>query len=170
MNCPTAILQAAKHLNDDIKSNGFAAPQETNVHSVRSIYNEIITNPQLRKKTEKLYKDGHYAEAVEKAYKLIDNTVKARAGLKKEKITGAPLMNMVFSEHNPVLMLNEGASTSENDEQKGYMQIFAGCMTGVRNPRAHESDWTDTEERALQLLVFADHLLNRIELTEKKDT
>lgn len=47
------------------------------------------------------------------------------------------------------------------------MQIFAGCMTGIRNPRAHDADWEDTEQRALQLLVFANHLIERVYLSEK---
>ena len=40
-------------------------------------------------------------------------------------------------------------------------------MTGIRNPRAHECDWEDSEQRALQLLVWANHLVERIRLSEK---
>lgn len=72
-------------------------------------------------------------------------------------------MQSVFSAGNPVLMLNAGSSTSEQDEQKGYMQIFSGCMTGIRNPRAHECDWEDSENHALQLLAFANYLVERVE-------
>lgn len=46
------------------------------------------------------------------------------------------------------------------------MQIFAGCMTGIRNPRAHDSDWEDTEDRALQLLMLANHLIERAQMAE----
>ena len=46
------------------------------------------------------------------------------------------------------------------------MQILAGCMTGIRNPRAHETDWEDTKQRALQLLIFANHLIERVSMAE----
>ncbi|PZN08175.1 MAG: hypothetical protein DIU69_10450 [Bacillota bacterium] len=51
---------------------------------------------------------------------------------------------------------------SERDEQLGYMEIFSGCMTGIRNPRAHEHDWEDSERRALELLTLANHLVERV--------
>ena len=69
--------------------------------------------------------------------------------------------------HNkPKLKLNSGVTSSEQNEQSGYMQIFAGCMTGIRNPRAHDSDWEDTEDRALQLLMLANHLIERAQMAE----
>lgn len=75
-------------------------------------------------------------------------------------------MQKVFSPNKPKLKLNEGISASEKSEQSGYMQIFAGCMTGIRNPRAHDSDWEDTAEHALQLLTLANHLMERVRLAE----
>lgn len=117
----------------------------------------------------KLFKDGHHARAVEEAYKLLDNTVKVKAGLQQTDLTGAKLMQTAFSPNKPLLRLNECVSTSEQNEQSGYMQILAGCMVGIRNPRAHDSDWEDTEERSLQLLSFANHLMERILVSEKVD-
>lgn len=68
--------------------------------------------------------------------------------------------------NKPKLKLNSGVTSSEQNEQSGYMQIFAGCMTGIRNPRAHDSDWEDTEDRALQLLMLANHLIERAQMAE----
>ena len=102
-------------------------------------------------------------------YKLLDNTVKVKAGLQQTDLTGAKLMQTAFSPNKPLLRLNECVSTSEQNEQSGYMQILAGCMVGIRNPRAHDSDWEDTEERSLQLLSFANHLMERILVSEKVD-
>ena len=49
------------------------------------------------------------------------------------------------------------------DEQRGYMDIFAGSMTGIRNPRAHEHDLADEPEVALELLVLANHLMRKLD-------
>ena len=76
------------------------------------------------------------------------------------------LMQMAFSRERPLLRLNQGSSASEADEQLGYMQLFAGCMTGVRNPRAHDANWKDSKMQALQLLVFAEHLIEKVEMAQ----
>jgi len=41
------------------------------------------------------------------------------------------------------------------------MDIFAGTMTGIRNPRAHENDFDNDPFAAVRLLSLADHLLQR---------
>ena len=170
MSYQSDILKLAKSINNDFISLGLTEKAITTEKIEISLYDEVITDRLLRSKTEKLFKDGHHARAVEEAYKLLDNIVKKHSGLSKTDMTGAKRMNNVFSANNPLLKLNAGNSTSEKDEQLGYMQIFAGCMTGIRNPRAHESDWEDTEQRALQLLAFANHLIERALKSEKQNT
>lgn len=157
-------LTIAQSIDNDMQVLG-ASKLENHTNSVS--YDSIITNKTLRRKTEKLFKDGHHARAVEEAYKTLDNVVKKKAELQKTDLTGAKLMQTVFTPNKPLLKFNEGISTSEQNEQLGYMQILAGCMTGIRNPRAHDSDWEDTEERALQLLSFANHLIERVLVSEK---
>lgn len=97
---------------------------------------------------------------MEEAYKYLDNLVLRLS--KQQNMTGSSLMKKVFSQKDPVLKLNEGISVSEQNEQLGYMEIFSGVMTGIRNPRAHDSDWEDTEDRAFQLLVLANHLICKV--------
>ncbi len=124
------------------------------------LYDIRIKNEKLRNASRKLFLDGHYAQAVEMAYKCVNNTIKKISNEKSRD--GADLMTYVFSEKNPIIKLNDLNTKSELDEQKGFMQIFAGCMTGIRNPRAHEDEWADTEENALSLISFADFLLQKI--------
>ena len=161
------VLLVAQQINHELKEAGFSkvAPIICQVEK-QGVYNEVITNKSLRRKTEKLFKDGHHARAVEEAFKLLDNLVKKKAELHTTDLTGAQLMQRVFSPNKPKLKLNSGITSSEQNEQSGYMQIFAGCMTGIRNPRAHDSDWEDTEERALQLLILANHLIERTQMAE----
>lgn len=165
MGCATDILLIAQGINHDFSIIDATETESNNT----STYDAVTTNKALRRKTEKLFKDGHHARAVEEAYKLLDNTVKVKAGLQQTDLTGAKLMQTAFSPNKPLLRLNECVSTSEQNEQSGYMQILAGCMVGIRNPRAHDSDWEDTEERSLQLLSFANHLMERILVSEKVD-
>lgn len=133
---------------------------------VRARLEDFIQDKELLRVTSKLFCDGHHARAVEEAYKFINNLVKLKASV-DPTFDGANLMRNVFSPKNPVLKLNAGNSVSEQDEQLGYMEMFAGCITGIRNPRAHEHEWEDNEVRALQLLIFADHLAERVRVSSK---
>lgn len=72
-------------------------------------------------------------------------------------------MRRAFSVNNPVLTLNDCTSMSEQDEQRGYMEIYAGSMIGIRNPRAHDHRLDDHPRVALQLLVLANHLIDKLD-------
>jgi uncharacterized protein (TIGR02391 family) len=125
----------------------------------------VVTDPDLFRIIGKLFRDGHHARAVEEAFKFLNNLVKNRSHL--TEMDGSKLMKNVFSQQNPVLKLNPNISESERNEQLGYMEIFSGVMTGIRNPRAHDHDWEDSEERALELLGIANHLVSRVKLAMK---
>lgn len=74
-------------------------------------------------------------------------------------LDGVKLMQNAFSPNNPVLKLNDLITQSEKDQQRGYMELFAAVITGVRNPRAHEHAYLDDPETALELLGLANHLV-----------
>ena len=124
------------------------------------IYDYQITDPDLRRFSRKLFADGHYAIAVERAYIYLNNLVKDRAGLGDED--GVALMNRTFSPKNPILQLSSLSSRSERDEQLGYMQILTGVILGIRNPRSYEDEINDTPQEALEMLGFANHLARKV--------
>ena len=133
----------------------------------RDRFEELITDNQLQQASGPLFRDSHYARAVEEAFKCLNNAVKEKSGITQQD--GAGLMRTAFSAHSPVLRLNAFESASEKDEQQGYMDIFAGSMTGIRNPRAHDHQLIDEPEAALELLVLANHLMRKLDSTTKND-
>lgn len=165
----TRIFQEMNLLQKELNSLDGVEQKKATADHQTDVYAQIVTDPVLRRKTEKLFRDGHHARAVEEAYKYLDNLVKKTANLSDQKLTGSSLMQKVFSPDHPILKLNAGVSTSETDEQKGYLQIFSGSMTGIRNPRAHESDWEDSEGHAIELLALANHLIEKVKNAEKCD-
>ena len=76
-------------------------------------------------------RDGYYGLAVEESFKVINETAKERNRLRDD---GAGLMRSAFGLKNPVLVFNALETESEVNEQLGYMEILAGCMTGIRKP------------------------------------
>ena len=165
----TQVLQEMSLLQKELNSLDGVERLKSSSESSIDVFSHVVTDPGLRKKTEKLFRDGHHARAVEEAYKYLDNLVKKTANLSDQKLSGSSLMQKVFSPDHPVLKINAGESTSEIDEQKGYLQVFSGCMTGIRNPRAHESDWEDSEPHAIELLTLANHLIEKVKKSEKCD-
>jgi uncharacterized protein (TIGR02391 family) len=122
-----------------------------------ALYDALITDGSLRQATHRLYRNGHFAEAVEAAYKVVNNTVKKKAGTPDKD--GTPMMQAVFAREKPILRLNALRTETERNEQEGYRFIFAGAMLGIRNPRAHEHEVADEAAVAIEMLVLANHLL-----------
>ena len=74
---------------------------------------------------------------------------------------GAGLMTTAFSPSNPVLRLTSMTTQSERDEHQGYMQLYAGAMTGIRNPKAHANINPDSR-KTLHLISLASLLMHRL--------
>jgi uncharacterized protein (TIGR02391 family) len=161
----TIVLDAARRIALDIESATAVipypkvAPPAPAPPDGESLYDSMVTDPDLRAVSRKLFRDGHYAQAVEQACKLVNNTVKDRCGTGTKGKDGADLMHHAFRIDAPVLKINPLKTVSERDEQDGYRLIFAGMMAGMRNPRAHEHLLRDESQVALEMLVLANHLL-----------
>ena len=71
-------------------------------------------------------------------------------------------MMAAFAEESPKIKLNNLATSSEIDEQKGFKFIFAGVMSAIRNPRGHDIT-SDPIDRCLDHLSVASVLFRRVE-------
>ena len=126
-------------------------------------------HPEIKKVSKNKYVDGYFADAVESAFKEINTRVKKIFSQKNpgEKVPdGADLMNRVFSVNNPIIELDDLTNESGVNIQKGYMQMLAGAMTGIRNPKAH-ANVVITKEEALNSLFFASLLMDKIDKAKK---
>ena len=126
---------------------------------VANVFTVTITEPEIETVSRDLFASGHYSLAVQEAYKAVEKYVEERAG--SSKASGTQLMEIVFSPSSPVLFWTDRLTVSQQDEQKGYQRLYAGAMLGIRNPVTHEFNWVDEPDLALELVVFAQHLLRR---------
>lgn len=124
-----------------------------------SVFTRVIVEPEIERVSRDLFVSGHYSVAVQEAYKAVDKFIAERVG--SRSVTGTQLMESVFSPSSPKLYWTERSTQSEVDEQKGYQRLYAGAMLGIRNPVTHEFNWVDEPEMALELIVFAQHLLRK---------
>lgn len=122
-----------------------------------------LLHPSVKRVSERRFLDGHFADAVEAALKELNGEVK-RLVLEGggPELDGANLMHTAFSPNNPLIELADISTLSGKSEQQGYMEIFAGAMSGVRNPKAHENIYL-TPERGLHFLFLASLLFQKLD-------
>lgn len=131
-------------------------------NSALKAYEGLSLHPEIEKACGKLFRDGHYSEAIEKGMKKLNAYVRFKSGVEKD---GSQLMESVFSAKNPVLKFNDMADDSDRDEQVGFLMMFKGAVAGLRNPRAHRI-MNDDPERALEFIAFISLLAKLLDEAE----
>jgi len=132
-----------------------------------TIFSHSVVEPEVVSVSRDLFASGHYNLAVSNAFLALDKLVAERSGIRQ---SGTVLMDQAFSPSNPKLKWSDRLTQSEKDEQRGYHQIYAGSMLGIRNPTTHSFDWVDSPELALELLMLAQHLVRKTKLATVSDT
>ena len=77
------------------------APERPESISVDLLFDRLVTNDPLRQVTRTRFRSRNFADAVEAAFKCLDNAVKEKSGLSDK--SGSDLMFTAFNEKNPVL-------------------------------------------------------------------
>ena len=132
-------------------------------HDLRDYDIWSLVHPTIAECSKKRMHNGFYADAVEAACKTLNARVRDivldQTG---EGLDGAGLMRKAFSPNNPVIQLESSSSRSSKDIQQGYMEISAGVMTGIRNPKAHDNE-SISKEDALRKLIMISILMFKID-------
>lgn len=114
------------------------------------------------------FNSEQYADAVESAFKEINSRLKKiyRKYYKQEnsnkELDGKNLMEYLFSLQGNRLKFEDTFTESGENVQVGYMQIFSGAISGIRNPKAHEN-MKITRDSAIKRLIFASLLMDKID-------
>ena len=109
------------------------------------------------------FEAGHYADAVEAVLKEVNSVVKLlHKAASNEELDGAPLMRKAFTPNNPTIMLDDLATETGRNIQQGHMDLFAGAMIGIRNPKAH-GNIVITPERAIHHFFLASLLFHKLD-------
>jgi len=123
----------------------------------------LHVHPKIAAVARGRFREGTYADAAEASLKEVNAVVKRivveRTASERD---GADLMQHAFSIDRPVIKLADLSTESGRSEQRGYMQIFAGAMTGVRNPKAHENIQIN-REKAVHFVYLASLLMHKLD-------
>ncbi|RUY32211.1 TIGR02391 family protein [Mesorhizobium sp. M7A.F.Ca.US.001.04.1.1] len=154
-SCITTLKSVIEIFEERLGDEG-----ESSIERTARAYDGLDLHREIARAANKLYQDGHYANAVEAAVKALNGLVRLRSGL---EFDGTTLMERAFSPSNPILKFNALQDQSDRDEQKGFMQLFSGAVSGLRNPRAH-GFINDDAERALEFIAFVSLLAKLLDV------
>ena len=124
-----------------------------------------LVHPDIIRVSQKLYLDGHYANAACDAFIEMNDRVKkifSKLRPDDEVPDGDAAMRKVFSAKAPILELANLSSETGANIQKGYMEMMAGAMSALRNPKSHEII-TISAEDSMRRLIFASMLMYKID-------
>ena len=124
-----------------------------------------LIHPRIAQVSKKLYFDGSYANAACDAFIEVNDRVKRlfqviRPG--ESLPDGDAAMKRVFSTNNPMIEFCDRSSDSGANTQKGFMEMLAGAMSALRNPKAHANIQIGQED-AMRRLIFASMLMYKID-------
>lgn len=143
-----------------LEEKALDAEEEGTAAKALKAYNGLDLHPEIARAANDLYRDGHYANAIEDAVKALNAFVRLRSSV--DDRDGSGLMEYVFNPKNPVLAFNELKDDSDRDEQKGFMMMLSGAVAGLRNPRAHRLT-KDDPERALEFIAYVSLLAKLVD-------
>ena len=124
-------------------------------------------HPFIGRGCAQLFRDGHYAQAVEEAAKAVFQYIRDATGL---TLDGAALAQAAFSLNKPILAFSDLADQTKKDEQVGFMEMLAAFAKGVRNPLTHTHGHLEEAQKAFEYLVMASLLCRRIDDATPKTT
>ncbi len=131
---------------------GFVAPACA-VQAADDFWSEL--HPVIVRTAKPRYEAQNFADAVEAALKEVNSMIQEHVKRKTGKeLDGASLMQTAFSPSAPIIVLDDLSTESGKNVQQGYMQIYAGAMIGIRNPKAHANITIDAK-RAKHHLYLA---------------
>lgn len=104
-----------------------------NLEAALSFWRDI--HPRVTRHAREFYEAGDFTRAINQALKsvhaLVQDRVKIRAGI---DLDGETLMNRTFTPGRPIIELDDVSTSTGRNTQHGFMQLFAGSMTGFADP------------------------------------
>jgi uncharacterized protein (TIGR02391 family) len=120
---------------------------------------KILSRADLLNRVRGDYLNGEYDSAILKAYKQVEEAVRAKAK-QPPSVTGHDLMVAAFAPNKGVLKSPEAKTASE--VQALYL-LFDGANGWFRNPTAHRTVGYQDAHEAAQILALANLLLDMVD-------
>lgn len=119
----------------------------------------ILTRTDLLEKVRDEYLTRDYETAIFKAFKLIEERVRAVSG-QTPSVIGAALMSTAF---NPTTGQLSHPDAQTDGERVGFHHLMRGAIMWFKNPGSHRTVGYNDPVEAAQVLAFANLLLDMVD-------
>jgi uncharacterized protein (TIGR02391 family) len=126
----------------------------------KSMNFENLLHPSIVNSSLAHYRNGYLRDAVLNGVIAVFDMIRTRTNLDMD---GSRLVGQSFGMEKGKLIFSEIDTESGQNDQKGFMQIYEGVYTGVRNVKAHSLNHDLDEQKAAQYLVMLSLLARRVE-------
>lgn len=109
---------------------------------------------------------NNYFHSVLESSKGLIKRIQDLAGVSYD---GQNLIEKVFKDDEPILIVNNFQSKSEKDEHRGFRNLLIGIVAMFRNPTTHELkvEWNMSEQDALDILAMISYCHRRLDNAQK---
>lgn len=161
-HCVQELLSLVRAVGARVARN----PEVVNGHSATPEASDAhwqLLHPTVQALGKSRMDSGHFADAVEACLKELNSVVKMKHHqVSGRELDGVDLMRQAFKLDSPSILLAQLTDETGRNIQRGYLDLFAGSMAGVRNPKAH-GNVQITRERAIHFLFLASLLFFKLE-------
>jgi uncharacterized protein (TIGR02391 family) len=120
---------------------------------------DLLSHKDLRNKVRDDFYAGEYESVVLKAFKMVEEAVRHKAGLTANDF-GREMINKAFSEKSPLLNHPEAKTSGEKN---ALLFLMSGAYGWFRNPASHRTVAYLDIQQAAHILSFANLLLDMID-------
>lgn len=181
VDCPEVFAEKRNQINQQLSFIGYQfnetgsfseIKQASTISEAQRKADDLKTKLEQRKAHREIF---NYCKAELLANNYFHSVFEASKGLfqrirdlSQYNEDGRRLIEYVFSS-NPVIIINNFQSKSEQDEHKGFCNILLGLYGMFRNPEAHEPkiSWEVSEQDALEILSMISYCHRRLDNAQK---
>lgn len=160
MTDPTQMSDNFKILTDKGKEIVEQSLEEMRLPSIN--IDEILSRDDLRNKVHDDYVNIDYESGVFKAFKLLEEKVRAKANQPPD-VMGAELMSKAFSPKTGILKHPDAKTPGEVE---AIHHLMRGGIMLFKNPSSHRTVKYQEAEKVAHVLAFANILLNIVDQCE----
>ena len=145
------------------RARKFESEAEFARSSVARLLPKEVLHPSIAEKVWMAFMRGDFENAAFQAMKAVEVAVRGAAGYGNDRF-GVPMMRDAFSPgKGPLTDLG-----ADGGEQVARMEVFAGAIGSYKNPSSHREIDLDDPVEALEIILFANHLLRIVDARAKK--